>query len=221
MPARPALPQPRPRALGVRRSVAGGSERMAAGRGSAAVFQHRPGVHEYRAVGAPADRRGRRVCIVVGRLLPACGQNFAATRRRRGARGHRLGLLPGEPASRNFRGFAAGRFVPQLERDPDRGAAAQSPHRQFAARAGASAPAVCRGVDGDGALRRGKAPRRAEHAGAFQCKSGDFQFCRPGNSTDALACARARAERRAHAGRRAFPASRTSRRARLPSSPSA
>ena len=56
--------------------VAVGGQRMAAGRGGAAVFQHGPGVHEHHAVGPPADRRGRRVCIVVGRLLPACGQSF-------------------------------------------------------------------------------------------------------------------------------------------------
>ena len=78
-----------------------------------------------RAVGASADRRGRVFALWSAAYLSACGQYFAATRRRRGACGDRLGLLPGKPAPRNFRGFAAGRFVPQLERDPDRRAAAQ------------------------------------------------------------------------------------------------
>ncbi len=76
VPARSALPEPGARTLDGSRSVAGRAQRMAAGGGCAAVFQHGAGIHEHRTVGAAADRRGRRVRFVVGRLLSACDHEF-------------------------------------------------------------------------------------------------------------------------------------------------
>ena len=48
---------------------------------------------------------------------------------------------------------------------------------------------IRRGFDGHGTVRRGKAPRRTQHARAFQRKPGHLRFRRPGNSANAFACA--------------------------------
>jgi len=176
-----------------------------------AVFPRRATLRPKTNVESSRCGRDGRACRVGCGECQRCDSGFRGAPCRFPLRWNGRGLLAGKQAPGDLGGPATGGILRLLGRAVGVTSFSEScagTSRRGADRGGGCPVRIRGDADGDGAVRGGEEAHRAKYAGALESESGDFEFCRRGNSANALAGPGPRAGSGTASSRRAVPASR-------------